>query len=206
MLRRVSAAIALIALPWSVLIWLSGGLVFSIAGVRISSSDPLRPLIVAGVALGFYIAASGLAQLRLDAEAVGRRVTRARLAALLTFVTLAVGITQNSWSAGGPDSYAYVSQADLWLQGKLKVAVPMAGVAPWPNAIATFTPFGYSAVTNENAIAPVTGPGLPMLMAAFKYVGGHAAAFLVVPLSGALLVWAAFLIGRTTRIRQCRAR
>ena len=66
MLRRVSAAIALIALLWSVLIWLSGGLVFSIAGVRISSSDPLRPLIVAGVALGFHIAASGLAQLRLE--------------------------------------------------------------------------------------------------------------------------------------------
>ena len=33
-------------------------------------------------------------------------------------------------------------------------------------------------------------------MAAFKWIGGHAASFLVVPLTGGLLVWSTFLIGR----------
>ena len=36
------------------------------------------------------------------------------------------GIARNSWTAGGADQYAYVSQADLWLQGDLTVPIPLA--------------------------------------------------------------------------------
>jgi hypothetical protein len=43
---------------------------------------------------------------------------------------------------------------------------------------------------------PVTGPGLPLLMAAFEVVAGHCAAFWVAPLSGGLLVWLTFVVGR----------
>src|SRR4029434_9740501 len=84
----------------------------------------------------------------------------------------------------------------LWLRGELKVPVTMASDVPWPNALATFTPFGYTAAAREAAMAPITPPGLPLLMAAFKSIGSHAAAFLVVPLTGGLLVWSTFLIGR----------
>jgi hypothetical protein len=85
---------------------------------------------------------------------------------------------------------------DLWLRGSLKVPIKIANEVPWPNALATFTPFGYAVVAHEAAIAPITPPGLPLLMAAFKSTGTHAAAFLVVPLTGGLLVWSTFLIGR----------
>ncbi len=46
------------------------------------------------------------------------------------------GIARNSWTAGGADQYAYVSQADLWLNGDLTVPIPLAATAPWPEAVA----------------------------------------------------------------------
>ena len=74
--------------------------------------------------------------------------------------------------------------------------MPIANDVPWPAPLSTFVPFGYAAVANESAIAPMVGPGLPLLMAAMKAVGGHAALFLVVPITAALLIWATFGIGR----------
>jgi len=79
-----------------------------------------------------------------------------------------IGIANNSWGAGASDSYAYVSQMDPLRGGSLKVSIAMAADVPWPNALATFTPFGYAAVANEPAITPITGPGLPLPMATFK--------------------------------------
>ena len=175
---------------------MAGGLAFTFLGLRLSSSDALRPLIVAVIAAAIYAAASGAARVRADLDALHRRLTPTIVAAALTGVMLVVGITNNSWSVGASDSYSYVSQADLWLRGNLKVPVPIADAAPWPSALSTFTPFGYSPVPDATAIAPMTGPGLPLLMAAFKRVAGHPAAFLVAPLAGALLVWTTFLIGR----------
>src|SRR4030095_16689158 len=60
----------------------------------------------------------------------------------------------------------------------------------------TSLPLGYSAVVNQSAIASAVGPGLPLLMAFMKAIGGHAALFLVVPFTAALLVWSTFAIGR----------
>jgi hypothetical protein len=175
---------------------MAGGFAFTFLGRRLSSSDALRPLIVAVIAAAIYAAASGAARVRADLDALHRRLTPTIVAAALTGGVLVVGIANNSWSVGASDSYSYVSQADLWLRGNLKVPVPIADAAPWPNALSTFTPFGYSPVPDATAIAPMTGPGLPLLMAAFKRVAGHPAAFLVAPLAGALLVWTTFFIGR----------
>jgi hypothetical protein len=194
--RRALGVIALLATVWTLVVWLSGGLAVSLGPLRISSSDVTRPLIVAIVAAVAYLATSGFARARDDAVRVRRALRPQRLAVALTTAILIVGIANNSWGAGGSDSYSYVSQMDLWLGGTLKVPVALAAQVPWPDALATFTPFGYSPVANEAAITPITGAGLPLLMAAFKTIGGHAAAFLVVPITGALLVWATFLIGR----------
>ena len=195
-MRRALGVIALLAAIWTLVVWLSGGLSASLGPLRLSSSDAIRPLIVAIVAGVAYLATSGFARARDDAARVRRALTPRRLAVALTVVVLIVGLANNSWGAGGSDSYSYVSQMDLWLAGTLKVPVSMAAQVPWPDALATFTPFGYSAVANESAITPITGAGLPLLMAIFKTIGGHAAAFLVVPMTGALLVWTTFLIGR----------
>ena len=44
-------------------------------------------------------------------------------------------------------------------------------------------------------MVPVYGPGLPLLMAAFKAAGGEHAVYLVVPLLGALVVWLSYCLG-----------
>ena len=60
----------------------------------------------------------------------------------------------------------------------------------------TFMPHGFRPAVSGPALVPVTAPGLPLLMAAAKSIAGHCAMFLVTPLSGALLVWMTFAIGR----------
>ena len=46
------------------------------------------------------------------------------LAVLLALCPAVAGIARNSWTAGGADQYAYVSQADLWLQRRSHGADP----------------------------------------------------------------------------------
>ncbi len=115
---------------------------------------------------------------------------------LLTAGVLALGVSTTSWTAGGPDAHAYVTQAELLLRGALKTPVPIASEAPWPDAIATFVPAGYRRVPGQAAVTPMTGPGLPLLMAGAWLVAGYPALFLIVPLTGGLLVWATWGIGR----------
>ena len=194
-LRWLGLAVGLASTAWAAAVLIVGGFAVSVGSLRLSSNDALRPAAVAGVAILVYAVGAGRRRLTADLAAVRGASSAPRLALLLSAVGLVVGLAHNEWTLGGPDSYSYVSQADLWLSGKLTVSVPTAAVAPWPNAIGTFTPFGYRALPTQSAIAPMVGPGLPLLMAAFKALGGHAAAFLVVPLTGALLVWSTFLIG-----------
>ena len=195
MFRRALLGLTAAAIVWAIALRVLGPLAVTVAGVRLSSSSAGRPLLVAAVAATLYVLLSGVARTRSELAAARVRVTPKRTATLLAGVVLIVGLANNSWTAGGPDSYAYVTQADLLLQGRLTVPAPLAARAPWPDALTTLTPFGYRALPHELAIAPATGPGLPLLMAAFKRALGHPGAFLVVPFTGALLVYATFLVG-----------
>jgi Dolichyl-phosphate-mannose-protein mannosyltransferase len=194
--RRAFAVLAVLAAVWGAVVLLLDGVALSVGPLRLSSSDSIRPLVTAAAAAMVYFALSGQTAAREDARWLRRALTPQRVALLLTSVVTIVGVVHNSWAVGGSDSYSYGSQMDLWLRGGLKVPVTMASEVPWPDALATFTPFGYAAVAREAAIAPITPPGLPLLMAALKSIANHAAAFLVVPLTGGLLVWSTFLIGR----------
>jgi hypothetical protein len=98
--------------------------------------------------------------------------------------------------AGGSDSYGYVSQADLWLRGHLRIEQPAARNFPWPNGPATLAPLGYRPSVDRNAIVPIYAPGLPLIMAAFKGLAGQCAISWIVPLAGGLLVAVTFAIGR----------
>ena len=144
---------------------------------------------------GLWILASGVQRARRDAAVVVATLRPARLAAILSAATLLVALLNNSWTASGSDPYSYVSQADLWLAGTLRTPISLARPVPWPNAIATFTPFGYMVAPDGEAIVPMTAPGLPLLMAAMKGIAGHAAAFWIAPAMGALLVWMTFALG-----------
>jgi hypothetical protein len=116
--------------------------------------------------------------------------------ALLLALVVAVGVRWNSFVAGGSDSYCYLHQAERWASGRLQVAEPLALEAPWPNAALTFAPAGHlPSKTVPGAIVPICPSGLSIVMALFVAIGGFAAAALVVPLFGALLVWGTFVAG-----------
>jgi hypothetical protein len=186
-----------LAIAWAGLVWIGGGTAIAVAGLRVSSTDPIRPLVAAALLAVIYILTSGRQRVCEDAALARRLATASRLAAVLAAAIGVIAIAQSSYTASGADAYAYVTQADLLLTGTLTVPVPIANEVPWPAPLSTFVPFGYAAVAHESAIASAVGPGLPLLMALFKAIGGHPALFLVVPITAAWLVWSTFAIGRT---------
>ncbi|MEZ5318967.1 MAG: hypothetical protein R2752_16320 [Vicinamibacterales bacterium] len=124
-----------------------------------------------------------------------RRIALA-VAWALALLVVAAGVAYGSRDAGGSDSYGYVSQADLWLEGRLVEPAPWIAQVPWPGAQVSFTPLGYVHRGCEPVIVPQYSPGLPLLMAGAKLVAGHCAVFLVAPIAGGLLVLATFGLGR----------
>jgi Dolichyl-phosphate-mannose-protein mannosyltransferase len=126
--------------------------------------------------------------------------------AVLIVAVVVVAVRWNSWVAGGSDSYCYVHQAERWATAlrdlasgrrpALQVADPLALDAPWPDAGRAFAPAGHlSSPTVPGAIVPVCPAGLSIAMAPLVAVGGPRAAFLVLPLFGALLVAATYQVG-----------
>jgi hypothetical protein len=119
----------------------------------------------------------------------------ARAAVALSVLAALLGVRFGTFAASGADSYGYVSQADLWLHGTLIIDEPLAAEAPWRYANWTLTPFGYRPGDTRGTMVPTYSPGLPIVMASFKAIGGQRAPFYVVPLFGAALVWLTFLLG-----------
>jgi hypothetical protein len=70
---------------------------------------------------------------------------------------------------------------------------------PLPGGQWVFAPLGYRPAAGRQslAIVPTYSPGLPMLMAGARVIGGPCAIFWVVPLAGAVLVLATYGLGRT---------
>jgi hypothetical protein len=130
--------------------------------------------------------------------------------AALTVAVFAAGIHWVTFAAGGSDSYCYVHQAEGWATGRLQVVEPLALEAPWPAAPLTFAPAGHiPSPTVPGAHVPICPAGLSMVMAPFIWAGwagragraggeggvGGAGWVVVVPLFGALLIWATYLLG-----------
>ena len=115
---------------------------------------------------------------------------------LLLATVVATGFHWGSFVAGGSDSYCYVHQAERWASLRLQVPEPLALEAPWPNAPLTFAPAGHvPSPTVPGALVPICPSGLSIAMAPMLASGGPRAMFLVVPLFGALFVWATFTCG-----------
>ena len=188
----IVAALCLLVSAW---VWLTGGGRYSIFGVEVSATDPLRPL-----ALGIILFALGLAAGRrrdFRPEVRLRRAFTPRVLALaLAVVTVVTGIAGGSMTAGGADSYGYISEADLWLKGSLVIPQPAAARVPWPEGQWTFAPLGYRPAVTGDAIVPMYSPGFPLLLAVFKSVAGHCAVGWAVPVAAGLLIAVTFAIGR----------
>src|SRR5687767_10394211 len=117
MIHVIVAAFAVFGILWALAIWLVGGFALALPGATIQSHDPLRPLAFGAIAAIIYVATRGPLNAR-------RVVTP--LAILLALCPAVAGIARNSWTAGGTDQYAYVSEADLWIQRDLTVDIPLA--------------------------------------------------------------------------------
>jgi hypothetical protein len=118
-----------------------------------------------------------------------------KLVIALCGVTLALGLRFGTFTASGADSYGYVSQADLWLDGTLIIDQPLHDEVTWRWANWTLSPLGYRPGNTGGTMVPIYAPGLPLLMAAFKLIGGDDAVYVVVPLLGALTVWLTYRLG-----------
>jgi hypothetical protein len=124
-----------------------------------------------------------------------RRLPHA-IAALLVVAALFVGIRWGSFVAAGSDASGYVSQAEMWLRGELTMLAPQwARDGRWNSAGWTSAPLGYRPSEISYILVPTYSPGLPMAMALFQAAGGRDAVYYVVPLLGALTIWATYLLG-----------
>src|SRR5712671_3790828 len=120
-LRACAAFVAVAGGGWALAIWLLGG----VRTQFVTASNPWRALwLAAGGALVFLIV-NGPAEMRRQLRDHGPRFVTP-VALMLAICPAIAGLAHNSWTAGGADSYAYVSQADLWLDLKLKTSVPLA--------------------------------------------------------------------------------
>jgi 4-amino-4-deoxy-L-arabinose transferase-like glycosyltransferase len=192
-------SLAVLALAWGVVLFITGGFDVQWFGVTITSNEPRRPLVLAAVAFAVLVAMDGPAVWYATLGRVSRAVPPPRLAVLLAAVCATAALVHSSGAASGADSYGYVSQADLWLRGRLTIDQPWVADVPWPHAAETFSPLGYRPQTDaerDTTLVPTYSPGLPLLMAAAKAVAGQRAVFIVVPLSAGLLVLATFGLGR----------
>jgi len=138
---------------------------------------------------------------RVAADTESRRVTRDRVAravAAVTAIAAAVaGVVWGTHVAGGPDSYCYLSQAELFAAGHVAHVQRLASIAPWDHGADAFVPVGHvPAAGRRGASVPMCSPGYPIAMAAVRLVAGRTAMFAVVPLCGAAAVWLTFALGR----------
>jgi 4-amino-4-deoxy-L-arabinose transferase-like glycosyltransferase len=216
--RRAGAAIAILAGIWSTWLVVSSGGAITLFGVVVRSHDPLRPLLLCAMSMALWLLTGGRAWLAEGAARLGRRaLVRAlgdsavhqAIAVALSVFLLIIGIAYGSTTAGGADSYGYLSQAESLRRGRLSIDQPWVKDVPWPNATWSFAPLGYTpsrpmrftlggyspAEQDRWAIVPTYSPGLPMLMALGKAVGGSCGPFVFAPVGGALLVLTTYLFG-----------
>lgn len=220
-LRFIVWSVVWLVYTWAIALAVVGGFDTYLGGLRIRSNDPSRPLVAGVILMAVAIWADrqwgawesgriwkpvrrGLAAtLRVARRSIERLrplaalFTPVRIAVLLAVSVVLIGIRFNSTTASGSDAYGYVSQADLWLAGDLRLEQPWVDDAPWPDAQWTFSPLGHRPAGEPGnwAIVPTYSAGLPLLMAVAKAAGGHAAGFLVVPFAGGILILATYGVG-----------
>jgi hypothetical protein len=195
--RAIALAATLVGAAWAAVLIAIGGFDIQIGGWRLSSHQPLRPILWGSVTLAVFVWANGVRRTADTWSGVVSRLNHQLVAAALALTALGIGMAYSTTVANAADAYGYVSQADLWLSGSLKVSQPWASDPPWPQAARTFAPLGYRPVPDGGSdLVPIYSPGLPLLMAAAKAVGGQPGLFLVVPIAGAILVLTTWGIGR----------
>lgn len=194
-LMQVSVVVSILAGSWALAVLLTGGLAFQLGSLHLSSRHALNPAILAVLsAVAAFKLATRDERRRDWPSLVSSTIAIGAAAAVVSF-----GLSKGLFVAAASDAYGYVSQADLWARADVIVQQPWSREMTWPNAANSLAPLGYRPhrlAPHGTDIVPIYSPGVPMLMAAFKLVGGARAVYYVVPLLGGLAVWITFLMGR----------
>jgi hypothetical protein len=196
--RRLLLILSAGFLVWAAVVAVTGGIQWRFAGVVLRSRDPVRPLAIGLVLLLVHAIAFRDLFLR-DTDRLSAGARRL-LPAFALCCALGLGlhaVRNGTFTAGGADSFGYVSQAYGWKQGLLPRAQTIPIAVPWPSGNASLAPFGYRPGPRPHTIVPTYAPGLPLMMAA-ALAFGDCGPYLVVPLCAALVVWLTFLLGRRT--------
>jgi hypothetical protein len=193
-LVAAAAAFTLIA----IIVAMTGGVSFRLAGILVRSHDPIRPL-VAAVLLFLAGFAWGRASVAATLEWYWQLIERsARFAAgALAIATLLAGFHWGAFVAGGSDSYCYLNQAELLARGAVHDHEPLSDDPSWPGNAWSFAPAGHIPMGSQSpALVPICPAGYPLMMAAAHRLAGRDAMFWITPLMGATAVYLAFLLGR----------
>ena len=195
-MRRAILLLAAALIAWACVVSITGGFVLEFAWGRLSSRAAIRPLIGAGLLLLLY-AVRFRQHWHADIGRLKRVSPPHVIVAAALGLTLTVGLFWGTRIAGGPDASGYVSEAALFARGELRAPLPeWVDGAPWTNPAFTAAPVGYRPAHETKLLAPTYSPGLPLIMAAFQRAAGPDAVFYVVPILGAVAVWATWLIGK----------
>jgi hypothetical protein len=200
LIRRALFVVAWIAAVWVVIAALTGGVVWLIGPIRLSSRQPYRIVAVALTAALYCAWRFPRRDIEEDARWVERILDRVSpiVLVLVVLAGCAIGIRFGTFAAAGSDSYGYVSEASLWLNGQLRTAQPWVDRMSWPYRGFSFAPLGYRPLSGpeDGTIVPTYPPGLPLLMAGFQAIAGPGGPYYVVPILGALALWFTYLLGR----------
>jgi hypothetical protein len=196
--RRLLLILSAALLAWAALVLATGGIQWRIAGVLFRSRDPGRALVLGLVLLLLHalVFRESFARDTDKAASVVRRLLPA-LALGCALVLAGHAVQYGSFTAGGSDSFGYVSQAYGWAKRTLPRPEPYPIAVPWPSGDASLSPLGYRPGPQPHTMVPTYAPGLPLMMAG-ALVLGDCGPFLAVPLCAALTVWLTFLLGRRT--------
>src|SRR2546428_3654863 len=149
--RRVLLVLSSAAIVWAVVIALTGGLSIRIGGIRLTARTAGRPLLASCASLfaAWAVAPRNLRHHTLIAD-YNALLSGATTMIRSSFPTLAiactclavvgVGIQKGTFAAGGADSYGYVSEADLWAHGLLRVDQPIMDAAAFSFSLDAWAP------------------------------------------------------------------
>ena len=192
----LAVAAACAALVVLVIVAITGGFTIDAGPLHLSAHNWRGPLLMALLALAIGMS-SGFAALVESAAAAWPFIERHGFAVAIVIAAAAasVGVAYGTYSASSSDASGYVSESRLLASGRLADDEPLARLVAWPNRAWAVAPLGYRPGNEPGELVPTYPAGLPLAMAAARFLGGELAVFLVVPLLGATAVLATFGIG-----------
>jgi len=193
---RLLVASGTSALLLLVIVIITGGFTIRAGPLYFAAHNWRGPLLVALVT--FAAAASlGRSAFTEAAESTWRFVDdhALLLAIVIAAATAGAGVACGTYSASSSDASGYISEARLLSAAQIATDEPLAREVAWPNATWAFAPLGYRPGSEIGDLVPTYPAGLPLAIAPVRLAAGELAAYLVVPVLGAIAVLCTYGLG-----------